>query len=91
MRTTSRCVLDRKPVAHINQSHCVFPSLTMGRRSAPLIPKRTIAKPTPSDGAEVVGDLCEDAATGVGVWYCKIGGAGDGGGIGQRVVFGCGV
>lgn len=59
-------VLDCKPAAHINQSHCIFPSLTMAKTSVPLILKTATANPTQSVSAEVVEDLWEDTVTGVG-------------------------
>lgn len=70
MRITSRCGLDCKPVAHINQSRCIFPSLTTARKSAPLIPKSITAIPTQSEGAETVEDSCEDTVTAVGGCDC---------------------
>lgn len=82
MRITSHCALDCKPVAHINQSHCVSPSLTMAKKSVPLILKTITANPTQSDGAEVVEDLWEDSETGAGVCDGKIGRVKDVGRIG---------
>lgn len=66
MRITSHCLLDCKPVAHINQSHCILPSLTMARRSAPLTAKIITANSTQPTRAEVVEDICEDTVTGAG-------------------------
>lgn len=67
MRITSHCMLDCKPVAHINQSHCLFPSLTMAKKPVLLILTVITANPTQSDGAEVMEDLWEDTITRVGV------------------------
>jgi len=38
MRLMSHCILDCKPALHINQSHCIFPSLTMAKKSSASIP-----------------------------------------------------
>lgn len=72
MRITSYCVLDCKPLAHINQSHCILPSLTMERKSAPLIAKIITANPTQPDRAEVVEDINEDTVTGAGGCGCRL-------------------
>lgn len=82
MRITSHCVPDCKPVAHINQSHSIFPSLTVARKSAPLIAEIITANPTQSDRAEVEEDICEDTVTGAGGCGCRKGRVEDGGGVG---------
>lgn len=73
IRVKSHCILDYKPVAHLNQSHCILPSLTMARKSDPVIAKIITANPTQSDRAEVVEDICEDLVTGAGGCGCRMG------------------
>lgn len=73
IRITSHRVLDCKPVAHINQSHCMLPSLTMARKSAPLTAKIVTVNPAQSDRAEVVEDICWDPVTGAQGCGCRMG------------------
>lgn len=87
MRITSHFVLDFKPVAPVNQSHSIFPSLTIARKSAPLVAKKHHGKPSPAGSAEVVEDICEDTVTGVEGCDCGTGRVKDVGGVGWRVAF----
>lgn len=68
IKVTSHCILDCNPVAHLNQSHWILPSLTIAKKSDPVTAKIITTNPTQSDRAEVMEDICEETNRSRGLW-----------------------